>query len=197
MGLENIDWQDLRQNKGWAWHRILDDKTLEALTSSDDVHLVQFNQLGYFHIVRNQEYFKQMKLEWEQHGRVPREWIAKGGYPGIWTAMFDPHNTYSRHSGLLSVVRFYFNDGYIVYNEKNPNHTALWENWEATDENPWESIVNERSLSLKERMEQFSLPSHKKFYEQHRFGAVIGYSDYTSPVIVLEDSVAKVEFLEF
>ena len=59
MELENIDWQELRQKKAFAWHSILTEKTLEALTKSDYISLSQFNQSGYFHIVRNKEYFEQ------------------------------------------------------------------------------------------------------------------------------------------
>jgi len=196
MELENIDWNKLKQNRGSAWYGILAEKTLEALTSSDDVHLDQFNQPGYFHIVRNPKYFEQMKQDWNLEDKVPEGWITKGNFPGIWTAMFDPNNTYSKHSGPLLIVRFYFEDGYTIYNGENPDHVALWESWEATDENPWESAINERGLSLKKRIETYSLPPHKGFYERYKFGAVIGRSDYISPVIVLEDSVAKVEFLE-
>ena len=46
-------------------------------------------------------------------------------------------------------------------------------------------------------MKSNEYPSHKGFYEDNKFGALIGYSDYISPVIVLTDAIEKIEFLEF
>ena len=201
MNMEQINWMELKRTNYLEWGEELRRRTLELLTVHDDTYLAQFNQCGYFHRVRDRGHFEQMRKDWERFGRVPEEWIYKGKWPGIWAAMFDPHNTYS-HSGdlFLYVARFSFKDGFRIYKVANPKHRNQWETWDAKDRpNPWEHTLNERRQSLKQRMENdlcSPLPSHKKFFEDHKFGVVMGYSDYVSPIITLEDSVENVEFLD-
>lgn len=197
---EEINWTELKKDYN-KWRSELYRLTKELLTCSNKVELSQYNEHGYYHKVRKKEFFEQMKQDWKNFKKVSQEWLAKGNFPGIWTAMFDPHNTYSIHSGSLCIVKFYFKNGYYIYDRMNSIHTNLLEIWEGVSEpNPWETIKNENGLSLKQRIEKgffLSFPSHKKFFEDHKFGAVIGYSDYISPVIILEDSIKNVEFMVF
>ena len=198
MDPQNIDWIVLKEAGYWEWRKELYERTLRLLTSSDELFLAQYNHLGYFHKVLDKGHFEQMKDNWERLEGVPQEWFAKGYWPGIWTAMFDPSNTYSFHIGPIYIIRFYFKDGYRIYDRMNPNHKKLLEAWKGWDDkNPWEYAVNEHGESLEQRMKLSYLPSHKKFFKDHKFGATIGYSDYISPVVLLEDSVADVEFLNF
>ena len=182
MNQQNIDWTGLKRTNPLQWRRELGDRTLEALAGSNEVRLSQFNQQGYFHKVANPEHFQRMKDNWGRLRKVPQEWISKGQWPGIWTALFEPHNTYSFRIGPLYVIRFYFKDGYQIYNGMNEQHKHLWETWDGEDQpNPWEHLKNERGETLKQRMESgfyLPFPSHKKFFENHKFGAAIGYSDY-------------------
>lgn len=201
MSLEQTNWAKLKRTDYLRWIKELEDRTLDLLTAHDETYLARFNEHGYFHRPPEMEHFEQMKRDWKRFGRVPEEWIYKGEWPGIWTAMFDLRNTYSFRIGPLYAVRFYFKDGFRIYNGMNPKHISQWESWDAKGQpNPWEHALNEHGQSLKQRMENDlrpPLPSHKNFFRDHKFGAVIGYSDYISPVIILEDSVENVEFLDF
>lgn len=199
MEYQSIDWHKLRRTSPHKWRKELWENTLKLLTSSDEVYLSDHNNYGYFHKVIEKEHFKQMKNDWKRLGRVPLEWISKGQYPGVWTAMFDACNTYSLHHGPLYIVRFYFKNGYRIYDENNQNHKNLLDNWNGENEtNPWDCLITKYGYSLKDRISYLRLPfpTHKKFLEDHKFGAAIGYSDYVSPVILLEDSVESVEFSE-
>ena len=198
MDLQHINWRELKRNSYFIWRDELTNRTLELLTNSSKVDLSVYNHYGYFHRVRNIEHFEQMKQDWQNLCRVPQEWIVKGDYPGIWTAMFNPHNTYSVSVGPPRIARFYFQDGYFIYDSANPDHKNLWENWQNISQpNVWENIKCENKKSLKQKIEEtLLLPSHKKFFEEYRFGGVIGYSDYIAPVIFLEDSIERVDFLE-
>ena len=70
-------------------------ETSESLRGSDRFELSKYNQTGYYHKVISMEEFKAMKRYWDMEKRVPQEWIIKGNWPGIWTALFKPSNTYS------------------------------------------------------------------------------------------------------
>ena len=194
---QKINWTQLKTNYG-KWRSELYRLTKELLTSSDRVELSQYNNDGYFHHVSETKHFIQMREYWERESRVLDEWVSKGDFPGIWTAMFNPHNTYSFAHLPIHIVRFYFKDGFFIYNSENPNHKKLLASWDSRDrKNPWEFLKNNREVSLEERMRFHGYPSHKSFYEDNKFGALVGYSDYISPVIILEDAIGEIEFLEF
>ena len=54
---------------------------------------------------------------------------------------------------------------------------------------------NHKKESLAARLKLHTLPHQKRFFQDNNFGAAIGYSDYVSAVILLEDAVESVEFL--
>ena len=49
--------------------------------------------------------------------------------------------------------------------------------------------------TMQYRMRVRHLPTHRDFYSQNNFGAMIGYDDHTSLVILLEESISRVDFL--
>lgn len=194
---ERINWRKLRKRSPYGWQTELNRATKELFTASDFVELSQYNELGYFHRVDGEEHLKQLKQDWEQLGRVPQEWISKGSFPGIWTAMFDPHNTYSHWHGPIFFVRFYFKPEYFIYDNLNTKHTRMFKEWNGKNKkNPWKKLKNNIGMPLDENMKFREWPSHKGFFEDNKFGALLAYSDYFSPVIMLEDSVEGIEFLE-
>lgn len=193
----NINWNKLKKSDYSFWRENLREKTLELLTSPD-ANLSSWNEYGFFHRVRNPAFFRQMEAEWKANGKAPQEWISKGDWPGIWTALFDPHNTYSLLKGPLYVTRLYLKNGYCIYNPENAEHMEMWKAWPYKESaNKWEKAVNKRGRSLSQRLKEVSLgsPYHKSFFEESGFGALIGFSDYISAVILLEDSIEKADFL--
>lgn len=197
MVIDSINWPRLKKNI--KWRGILREKTLDALTVSNKVELSQYNGLGYFHKVPNTEDFERMRLQWENTKRVPQEWISKGHFPGIWLAMFSPHNTYSVISctSPILIARFYFKEGYYVFDRENLSHNKIFQKWlerNVVIDNPWDILANSYVESLRDRMELHGYPPFKKFFEDNHFGALIGYSDYIATVIILEESIDRVEF---
>lgn len=189
-----INWPELKKNY-LRWRNRLWTETHKLFTISDRVELSRYNQLGYFHKVPNQNWFKQMQHDWRQLGEIPQKWISKGGLPGIWTAMFDSCNTFSLAKLPILIVRFYFKEGYFIFDGQNPSHSNLLKLWSGENrENPWKKLKNCRGESLEDKMKLHGFPSHKRFFEDNDFGAVLGYSDYISPIIVLEKSIKKIEF---
>ena len=198
MEINNVNWPELKERDYLKWRSNLWKKTQKILTSVDRVELSQYNEFGFFHRVSNQDDFGRMQQEWQELKRVPQEWIGRGAYPGIWTAIFSPRNTFSIATPPILIVRFFFKKGYIIFDAKSPYHKKLLEMWlkkNETIENPWGNLRNFRGESLKERMEFHGYPPFKKFFEDNHFGALIGYSDYLAVVIILEDSIQEVEFL--
>jgi hypothetical protein len=193
---KEINWTELKLDYS-RWRSKLYKLTKELLTGSDRIELSNYNEKGYFHHVRNPEYFEQMKMFWEKERTIPEEWISKGNFFGIWTAMFNPHNTYSFAQLPIHIVRFYFKDGFFIYDKENKNHKGLSDSWNNKNrKNLWKTLRNENGDTLEERMKIHGYPSHKDFYEDNSFSAVVGYSDYISPVIVLGNAINKIEFLE-
>lgn len=197
MEINNINWSELKENDYLIWRSNLWIETQKILTSSNRVELSQYNELGYFHKIHNQNEFKGRQREWQELKRVPQEWIGRGNYPGIWTAMFSPHNTFSRATPPILITRFYFKKGYFVFDVKNPFHKQILKAWLRKKEmidNPWKNIRNFRGESLEEIMKLYNYPYFKRFFEDNCFGALVGYSDYVAVVIVLEGSIQEVEF---
>lgn len=198
MKINTINWPELKKKDYLKWRSNLWEETQKILTNSDRIELLQYNGFGFFHKVSNQDDFKRMQQEWQELKRVPQEWIGRGAYPGIWTAIFSPHNTFSIAAPPILIVRFFFKRGYFIFDAKNPYHKELLEMWlkkNETIENSWKNLRNFRGESLEKRMEFHGYPSFKKFFEDNHFGALIGYSDYLAVVIILEDSIQEVEFL--
>jgi hypothetical protein len=191
----NTDWTELKTHY-MEWRAELYKATQELLTSSDRIELANYNDKGYFHHVRDVKLFEQMQALYEKEKSVPDEWISKGNFPGIWTAMFDPQNTFSIASLPVCIARFHFKEGYSIYDKFNPMHKELWESWDKKSKDLWNLLRNDSKDSLEKRMKSYGYPHLKGFYEENKFGAVIGYSDYISPVIVLGSSISKVEFFK-
>lgn len=192
----NINWPEL-QTGGFGWRDRLWVESLRLLTGSDPFELSRYNNVGYFHRVRSQSEFRRMRQTWRQLKSVPPEWIGKGTYPGIWTALFDPCNTISFARPPIMIVRFYFRQGYFIFDIENQRHRELLDKWTRENkdrENPWQEIKDGQGQSLKNKTRLHRFPSHKGFFEDNNFGALIGYYDYISVVIVLEGSIQEVEF---
>jgi len=124
MESSDISWPKL-QASGSGWRNRLWTESLKLLTGSDPFELSQYNNVGYFHRVRSQSEFRLMQQTWEQLKSVPPEWIGKGNYPGIWTALFDSCNTYSYASPPIMIVRFYFRQGYFLFDTESQLHQEL------------------------------------------------------------------------
>ena len=180
------------------WHRDeLYRRTLAELRKS--VELADLNDLGVYHKVHEFPHFEQMVRDWIELQQVPDFWISKGRWPGIWSALFEPEYTFSLATLPAHIVRFRFNPGYYLFDGQNEEHQEMFDNWSGRGKrNSWTKAYNSRNESLADRLKsggQLPLPHHKRFYSDNKFGAAIGYSDYVSPVILLEDSVNRVEFM--
>jgi hypothetical protein len=190
-----MDWHALKVNNPISWYRLLAEETSKTLALAD---LSALNEIGCYHLVRNYNHFSKMQAEWGKTKTVPAHWISKGLWPGIWTALFSPENTFSRSRGQVNIVKFLFMPGYRIFDANNPKHMESWLQWPGRDMgNPWKDLKNDRQMSLEQRMDSgyyLPMPNHRKFYEQNKFGAAIGYSDYVSAVILLEESVLSAEF---
>jgi len=159
-----------------------------------------YNKLGYYHYIRNKKYFLSAKNEWDSHHKVPIEWLSKGLIsPCIWLALFSKHNTYSFSSGPFYFNRFFFKPGFFIFDQENEFHkhvANLWLNNKENlkRENKWENLKNSDGGILEKRVTRMGWPPHSEFYKDLNIGLVIGYSDYTSAVIVNEDSVENILF---
>ncbi|HLC90191.1 MAG TPA: hypothetical protein VJI15_00320 [Candidatus Nanoarchaeia archaeon] len=103
--------------------------------------------------------------------------------------------------GPVFFLRFYFKQNYFIFDHQNPHHQQMWNEWPGKETpNPWTEMKNTKGINLEQRMKEggfyHPFPHHKRFYEEHSFGAALGYSDYISPVVILEDSVADVQFIK-
>lgn len=193
---KDMDWPRLKENYR-TWRFALFKKTLGTLSSSEMLELSQLNDIGYYHNVRSSKAFTKMRTEMNGTGAVPENWIYEKGEPGIWTALFDPCNTYSISSEPPHIMQFYFKDGFYLFDLDSSKHQELWASWQANGtSNPWSTLLNGGTSSLEERMKSQGFPDHKAFYKEHNFGATIGYSDYISAVVVLPEAVEKVVFLD-
>lgn len=192
-----INWLELKEKDYLRWKDTLIEKTLALLKSSGMLELTQLNEIGCFHRVRDGQLYEKMKQESETSEAISETWISKGDYPGIWTALFDPYNTFSFSIGTPHIIRFYFKDGFYLYDKYSGEHQRMWEGWRSKgDSNPWSELLNDSGVSLEERMRTQGLPHQRQFYTENRFGAVIGYSDYISVIIILPESVKRVEFFD-
>lgn len=197
MVTQNINWIELKRENYLKWRSILWRETAKLLTGPKKVDLSRYNELGYFHKLSSREEFEMMRREWERSKSIPEEWIGKGIFPGIWTAMFSPFNTFSISTLPVPIMRFHFKKGYFILDRLNESHQALFLEWlkkNKETENPWKNLINSKKESLEERLRINEYPYHKKFFEDNNFGAIVGYSDYIAVVIVLEESIKEAEF---
>jgi hypothetical protein len=197
-----LSWSEIKEIGYPFWRNLLDQRTQSILTSSNRVQLSDYNNEGYFHLVQNKNNYEQMKNDWQEHERVPQQWMNKGRYGGLWVAMFDEVNTYSHIINSGKTIRFYFKDGYSIFDKMNKKHLNLENTGRLStlkklfQGNRWDQLKDGRGIKFSEKIKNLGCPGNKGFYKKNKFGAVIGYRNYVSPVIVLEDSVKSVEFLD-
>lgn len=196
MDVKAIDWKKLAIRNYTAWRDISNQKTLEVLTRSSMLDLSTLNDIGCFHKEKEENILTTMKEDYEQYGTIPTEWFYQRYWPGIWAALFDPVNCSSQAYEGTKVIRMYFNKGFYIYDKLSTEHKNKWEKWGAKgSKNQWSSLINPQGISLERRLKNHDLPHHKKFFEEYKFGAAIGYSDYISVVVLLPKAVQRIQFL--
>lgn len=196
----SIDWIAIRSDYD-AWRSTLwteTQTTLKAIAVSQ-ASMVQLNTIGAYHKIRD-GYQDTMKKEYKEIEGVPHKWVTKGNFPGIWCALFDQRNTYS-FAWNPAIIKFTFKAEYQIYDPMNESHKTMWETWKSVNgnlekPNRWAEDKNDDHVPMSARMKMFCrAPDHEAFYQEHRFGAIIGYSDYIALVVVQEKAIDKVEFL--
>lgn len=191
-----INWHDLKSRDFERWKYELYGETEKLLKSSDRVELASYNDIGYYHNFKGPDFYAKAKETWGRKPGAISKRICSGWYPGIWTVMFDQVNSHSPPE-RPHAVRITFREGFSVYDRQNQVHKEMAGYWNPDQrENPWEDVSDVWGWNFARKMELHQYPSHKSFYEENKIGAVIGYSDFISPVIILEEAVDKVEFLE-
>ena len=198
-----IDWLALKAEDYSKWRHTLFTVTLVALQelAREDRGLDELNKHGLFHKTLK-AYGDSMRREIEGNSQVPRRWIYKGHFAGIWCTLFDPKNTYSMSSGDDVFFKFSFKSEFRIFDPFNELHQKMWQAWKSVEgnlakQNIWESDVNDRGVSLKDRMSFVKdMPNHSAFYSENRFGAIVGYSDYMACVIIDEKAIESVQALE-
>jgi len=196
MELVQQDWVKLKTEDPNSWKKDLWDATLKVLRSIPDLQIATLNEVGIYHRFKGSDHYETTKEQYVTMGTAQEDWISRGIYPGIWTALFDKCNTYSI-ARSRQFLRFYFRDGFDLYDPENPEHTRLWDEWTGKEtDNAWKDMRGVRGVSLEERMRFMRLPGHKRFYVDHSFGAFLGLQDYASLVIIDELAIEGVEFID-
>jgi hypothetical protein len=197
----SIDWKTLKGDYR-VWRHTLYDKTkceLETM-AIEKVSMASLNALGVYHKIA--EGSQIMKTEYERSCKVPHKWIYKGNFPGIWCALFAPCNTYSFAAGISpDIIKLMFKADYYIFNPELREHQEMWLAWSSlganiNQANAWKSDLNFRSSSMADRISKIcASPNHVAFFEEHAFGAIVGYSDYMALVVVQEEAIESVDFL--
>ena len=208
MDPKKINWEFLKSKDYMHWRETLYKETMVLLNAmaAHKRELSEINDVGSYHKVfepkeGEADIYQQMKDSYKAEGKVPEDWISKGNYPGIWTCLFNPNNAFSfTIKPVMHMMTFEFNDGYHVFDGMLQEHQEMWSQYEKNKaskvENSWSNMSNSGNSSLEKRLGQHHLPSHKGFYEENKFGAVAGYSDYMSLVIMLPEAVKNVTFFD-
>jgi hypothetical protein len=195
---KNIDWKTIKQKEYLGWRNLLRDETLKLINSSTPLKLQELNLIGCYHRVREDDIFSIMQEDYRKLDKVPESWLHKGNCPGIWTALFHPVNTVGFVGEVKNIMRIYFQPGFTLFDPDNKNQQEEWKKWSnPNSENPWSILKNEKGASLERRMQIFRAPSHRKFFEQNKYGAFVGYSDYICIVGILPEAIEKVEFIQY
>ena len=198
--IPSIDWVALKSSDYLAWRSTLYGVTQKVLriAAKEFKDLSELNKVGIYHKIPS-EHAGSLLKEYEKTGKVSGSWVSQGKFPGIWCALFNPHNTYSMGSDLC-ILQITFKAEYKVFDVKNEEHLKMWSAWSRAAENrtkvnSWESALNEEGSSLADRMSYGlgipgimvlspPMPGHSEFYREQKFGAVIGYSDYMAVTII-------------
>lgn len=163
------------------------------------VALSEFNTNVFFHKVHRKQHFEAMRNQWDAVKKVTMDWISKGYWPGIWTAMDSPHHTYTISEAPIYIIRFYFKSFYYAFDPFCEVHQKFWERWASRNQNKsnvWNKTRDSQGKTLKDKTEWRKWPFHFQFYQDFKIGAVIGYEDFISPVIVNPEGIDRVEFIE-
>jgi len=161
---------------------------------------------GVYHKIPR-EHGEPLMARYSVSKEIPSDWVSKGFFPGVWCALFGPHNTYSMASDLY-VLRITFKAEYKVFDPANSEHVKLWGAWKSVHSNmektnDWATGMNSTRESMRDRMASGasllhitlwpSMPEHVEFYRENKFGAVVGYSDYMGLVVVLPECIESLE----
>ena len=206
--IREIDWVNFKSSDYGTWRSTLYRETQKVLriASSEFGNLAELNEPGVYHKIPS-KYAGSLLKEYEETGKVPPRWISQGHFPGIWCALFNPHNTYSYASDLC-ILQITFKADYKLFDLENPEHQQMWSAWERAAGNrakinTWARDLNGFGRSLADRMYGgFGLPGiavlsppmpgHSEFYREHKFGATIGYSDYMAVTIIDPECIESI-----
>lgn len=202
-----LDWAKLKEDLP-VWKEALAKETLQTLktTAASKAPLASLNSLGIYHKTGSHAHGQSMIDEYTTKRYVPPAWIIKDPFPGIWCALFNRVNAYSFESKPF-VLQFTFKADYFVFDPFSEEHQKMWATWQSVSgnldkTNSWAETRSGLGPSLASRMAKGSfigdiclypaMPHHIAFYEENRFGAVIGYSEYISITIILPECVESV-----
>lgn len=195
-----MDWSKIKKNN-LEWRKMLWNETTNTLQlmAKNKVDMTELNSIGVFHKIRIAE--NEMKKEYLSKKNVPHNWIIKGNFPGIWCALFDAKNTYS-YDYDPPIIKLNFKPNFQIFDLRFEEHILMWNKWKENPDNLskpnlWHNDVNYNNISFKDRIPMLDVkhPYHLEFFKEYNFGAVIGYNDYISLVIIQEDVIENVEFL--
>jgi hypothetical protein len=210
-----LNWLEIRRTRP-DWRDILYSESLRVLEARASCFesLSTLHAHGVYHKIERKYALPLMKAYLETK-QVPKDWMSAGFHPGVWCALFNPHNTYSMASDLF-VLKITFKADYRVFDPENAEHRKIWSVWITSKENQektnrWTEEKNSSGSSLSTRLKDGmvfpfctpplvlspAVPYHAKFYEEHRFGAFVGRSDYMGLVVVLTECIEKLEEVKF
>lgn len=196
------DWDKIHKGENGDYRMYYAQKALLSIFAKHSLPLSHLNERGVYHVL-SRNYAKPIMEDWQKTRKFQAQWIANGKYPGIWCGVMHP--MHARSASAENPVRFQvtFSAKYQMFDPENPNHIRMWKIWSDNKENRakpnlWDTAKNiqtKAAKSMTEKMDNFSLPTHKCFFEENMFGACLLRQDYIAVVIVLEDSIASVDYL--
>ena len=210
--IREINWVSLKSSEYRDWRSTLYGVTQQVLqlAAKEFKDLSELNEVGIYHKIPSL-HGRSISAEYAETGKVPGKWVSQGEFPGIWCALFNPHNTYSMASDLY-FLKITFKAEYKVFDVRNEEHLKMWSAWSRAAENrskvnSWESALNGDGSSLAERMSYGlgipgimvlspPMPGHSEFYREHKFGAVVGYSDYMALTIIDPECIETLKVVE-
>jgi hypothetical protein len=192
------DWLHLKTDyANWRTTLFQTSKSTLKTMAADNISMATLNTLGVFHKLGPDS--DDVKREYRQRKLVPHHWITKGNYPGIWCALFHEANTFSIDDNP-EIIKITFKAEYKIFDPKNKDHQKLWHAWYSfsnlIQSNPWLFDWNSNYSPMASRMHTLCEGVfHHAFFKEHNFGAFIGYSDYMALVVVQEEAIDTVTFL--
>ncbi|KAH0829903.1 hypothetical protein AYO21_09261 [Fonsecaea monophora] len=162
--------------------------------AKDEVDLAELNNVGVFH--KFDEKAGNVYQDFGADKSMPDDWIYRGSFPGIWCALKSPNNTYTIALVGTKIGQFKFNTGFKIYDPQSTTHMEKWEIWKSRAENsakhnPWDDAENTDGLTMSTRVGLYLADANDfNFYLENGYGAVVGYTDYVSLVIVDKNLVS-------